>query len=142
MKRVCSLLSIAILFLGCTNVFPPKQFDDPTATIPATEIQLTKENSLWTIYDSDPNHLWNRTFGQFYRRTTKDGKEYGFDELDPLLWFDTTYLLHGESHQEALHVLDEFLTSHAERLIQDRLKRAMFQRDMWAVFDWRKGSFS
>ena len=33
-------------------------------------------------------------------------------------------------------MLDEFLTTHAENLISDPLKRAMFQRDMWAVFDW------
>jgi hypothetical protein len=32
--------------------------------------------------------------------------------------------------------LDEFLSSHAENLIENPLKRAMFQRDLWAVFDW------
>src|SRR5688572_22274510 len=80
--------------------------------------------------------LWNRVFRQFYRRTTEKGGVYGSDELDPLLWFDTTYLLEGNSHEQAIQVLDEFLRSHAENLIGDPLKRAMFQRDLWAVFDW------
>jgi hypothetical protein len=35
-----------------------------------------------------------------------------------------------------LAVLDEFLTQHAERLITDPLRRATFQHDLWAVFDW------
>jgi hypothetical protein len=52
------------------------------------------------------------------------------------LWFDTTYLLEGESYQQSIQVLDEFLTTHADNLIADPLKRAMFQRDLWAVFDW------
>jgi hypothetical protein len=33
-------------------------------------------------------------------------------------------------------VLDEFLASHGEKLIADPLRRAIFQRDLWAVFDW------
>ncbi|HKY53833.1 MAG TPA: hypothetical protein VJM08_05965, partial [Anaerolineales bacterium] len=57
-------------------------------------------------------------------------------ELDPLLWFDTTYLLEENSHPEAIQVLDEFLTTNAETLIRHPLKRAMFQRDLWTVFDW------
>lgn len=88
------------------------------------------------MYDPSPNHPWNRVFRQLYRRTTSDGNEYGSDELDPLLWSNTTYLLNGGSHQEAIRVLDEFLTTHAENLIRDPLKRAMFQHDLWAVFDW------
>jgi hypothetical protein len=45
-------------------------------------------------------------------------------------------LLAGPSHARALRVLDEFLQTHAENLIRDPLKRAMLQRDLWAVFDW------
>jgi len=33
-------------------------------------------------------------------------------------------------------VLDDYINSNAETLIRDPLKRAMFQRDLWAVFDW------
>ena len=133
MKKTVSLTLIAIALIGCTNNTQPPQI---TATPQATETIPISENPSWNVYAPDPDHIWNRIFRQFYRRTTADGKEYGLGELDPLLWFDTTYLLNGVSHQRAIRVLEEFLTTQAETLIDDPLKRAMFQRDLWAVFDW------
>ena len=111
----------------------PSHVTTTLQTVPASPIE---NKPVWSVYDADPTHLWNRVFRQLYRRTTLDGIEYGSDELDPLLWFDTTYLLNGGSHQQAVEVLDEFLSTHAENLISDSLKQAMFQRDLWAVFDW------
>lgn len=89
-----------------------------------------------TIFDSDPNHIWNRTYTCLFVRQSTDGKEYGADALDPLLWNNTQHLLTGDSHRRALACLDEFLRSHAERAVQNPLKRAILQRDLWAVFDW------
>jgi hypothetical protein len=103
-----------------------------TTAIPHT----TPRPSVWSVYDPDPDHPWNQVYRQLYRRTTKEGQEYGADELDPLLWFDTNYLLAGTSHLQTLRVLEEFLSTGAEDLIRDPLKRALFQRDLWAVFDW------
>ena len=88
------------------------------------------------IFDSDPHHIWNRTYGCLFVRKSADGAEYGADALDPLLWYETRHLLTGDSHRRALACLDEFLRSHAERTVQDPLKRAIFQRDLWAIFDW------
>jgi hypothetical protein len=88
------------------------------------------------IFDSDPDHIWNRTYGCLLVRPNRDGKEYGEDALDPLLWPATHHLLIGESHRRALACLDEFLNSHAERVLQDPLRYAILQRDLWAVFDW------
>ena len=88
------------------------------------------------VYDSDPNHLWNRLNKALFERTAPDGKHYGLDQLDILYWGRTTNLLSGASHQQALAVLDEFVNSHGERLIQDPLKKALLQRDLWALFDW------
>jgi hypothetical protein len=88
------------------------------------------------IFDSDPNHIWNRTHSCLFVRRSADGTNFGADTLDPLLWQQTQYLLTGDSHDRALTCLDEFLRSHAERAVQDPLKRAIFQRDLWAVFDW------
>src|SRR6185503_5616689 len=136
MSRIFIVLSIVIVLIGCTDNPQVEQSGYSIATAPINEVQPTTTESVWDVYDPDPDHIWNRMFRQFYRRTTKDGKEYGSDELEPLLWFDTTYLLNGNSHQQAIQVLDEFLTIHAENLIRDPLKRAMFQHDMWAVFDW------
>jgi len=88
------------------------------------------------IFDSDPNHIWNRTHDCLFVRQSAGGSDYGGDALDPLLWPGTQYLLTGDSHRRAVTCLDEFLHSHAERTVQDPLKRAVFQHDLWAVFDW------
>ena len=88
------------------------------------------------IYASDPDHLWNRLFRLFYVRHARDGQQYGGDELDPYLWWQTKYLLSGSSHDEALKLLDEFLGQHSETAVTDPLKRAFFQRDLLAIYDW------
>jgi hypothetical protein len=68
-------------------------------------------------------------------RTARDGTEYGLDELDPLVSPESTHLLRGPRHGQALAVLDEFLAGNGEKLIADPLRRALLQRDLWAVFD-------
>src|ERR1700691_3100812 len=96
----------------------------------------SQPQSAQAIYASDPDHIWNRLFRLFYVRHTGDGQQYGGDELDPYLWWQTKYLLSGSSHDEALKVLDEFLGHHSEREVTDPLKRALFQRDLLAIYDW------
>jgi hypothetical protein len=88
------------------------------------------------LFESDPQHISNRLYRGLYVRSTKSGDEYGFGDLDPLLWLDTNYLLTGPSHVEALRLLDEFSRAHAEEQIPDSVRRAVLQRDLWAVFDW------
>jgi hypothetical protein len=95
-----------------------------------------RSSDALTIFDSDPNHIWNRTYTCLFVRQSTDGNEFGADTLDPLLWDNTQHLLTGDSHRRALACLDEFLRSHAERAVEDPLKRAILQRDLWAVFDW------
>jgi hypothetical protein len=106
--------------------------DDPALIYFSTSSEAKK----WCLYDSDPNHIWNRLYRSLYMRATRDGREYGYDELDPLFWYSTKYLFSGPAYQQAIKTLDEFLDTHAERLISDPLKRAMLQRDLWAIFDW------
>jgi hypothetical protein len=88
------------------------------------------------LFHPDPRHVSNRLYLQLHVRTEPGGKESGFDALDPLLWSETNYLLIGNSHKRALELADEFLRTHAERQITDAAKRAILQRDLWAVFDW------
>jgi hypothetical protein len=88
------------------------------------------------LFNSDPLHVSNQLYRQLHVRTDPGGKEYGFDALDPLLSLETNYLLSGESHSRALVLADKFLRTHAERQISDPAKRAILQRDLWAVFDW------
>ncbi len=89
-----------------------------------------------TIFDPDPNHIWNRTYSCLFIRQDRSGAQFGADAPDPLLWAETHHLLTGDSHRKALACLDEFLAAHAERTIREPLKRAVFQHDLWAIFDW------
>ncbi len=59
-----------------------------------------------------------------------------------MLWQQSNHLLTQPSNGLALRALDEFLQTHAETLIQDPLKRAMLQSDLWAVFDWSVQEYS
>ena len=88
------------------------------------------------LYDADPNQIWNRVHDVLHVRTSSDGWRYGADDVDPLLWRSTKHLLTGQSHADALAVLDQFLASHGEQLITDPVRRAVFQHDLWRVFDW------
>ena len=89
-----------------------------------------------TLYDPNPAHIWNRLHATLFVRQAPSGAIYGQDSLDPLLWGFSTHLLEPKSHSHAVRILDEFLETHAENLIRDPVKRAILQRDLWAIFDW------
>jgi hypothetical protein len=88
------------------------------------------------IYDTDPGHLWNRLHATLFVRTAADGSSWGEDEPTPLFWPESKFLLTGDYHKHVLALLDEFLAKDGQNLIKDRLKQAVFQHDLWAVFDW------
>ena len=134
MSARASSVGMAILllsFLLCS--YRDGKSADATVNDPS---QSESGSPTRAIYASDPDHIWNRLFRLFYVRHTLDGQRYGGDELDPYLWWQTKYLLSGSSHDEALKLLDEFLGQHSERAVTDPLKRAMFQRDLLAIYDW------
>jgi hypothetical protein len=93
-----------------------------------------------TLYDNDPVHLWDRLHAALRVRETANDGLVGVDSVDPILWSNTKHLLAGESHRSAVAALDEFIANHGERLIDDPVKRAILQHDLWAVFDWTCGS--
>src|SRR6185295_7128064 len=80
-----------------------------SATTSSDHLLVTDDSGL---YDPRPDHIWNRLYRRFYIRTAGDGKEFGNDTLDPLLWATTKYLITGPSHQQAVTLLDEFLSTH------------------------------
>src|SRR5438105_890349 len=92
-----------------------------------------------TLYDSNPNHPWNRLHAALFARVAPDGHIFGLDQIDPLLWPESTHLLAGASYVQAIAALDEFLSTSADKLIQDPLRRAVLQSDLWAIFDWTTG---
>jgi hypothetical protein len=88
------------------------------------------------IYDPAPEYVWNRLYLALFVRTDAKGKQYGVDSLDPLYWSSTRHLLTGESETGGIRAMDQFLTGHGEKLVRDPLRRAVLQRDLWALFDW------
>jgi hypothetical protein len=103
---------------------------------PASLLGWESPEQTAAIYDQDPNHIWNRLRAAFYIRDDLRGSERVPDALDPPLWYHTKHLLTRPSHRRVLRILDQFLETHAENLIRDPVKRALLQRDLWAVFDW------
>jgi len=80
-----------------------------------------------TIYDPNPEHLWNRLYAAIAMRT-EDGTSYGADIAEPIRKpFDDP----GKLAQ----LLDEFLSNQGENRATGVLRRALFQNDIWAAFD-------
>jgi hypothetical protein len=120
----------AVLILSCgTGPRSPLCAESPRTGAKSEAKQVT-------IYDADPAHLWNRLHSALFVRTTVGGRSYGQDELDPLLWPKSKYLLAGDRHKRVVALLDEFLAKDGHKLIKDPLKRLLLQHDLWAVFDW------
>jgi hypothetical protein len=128
------ILAVLVWLVGCQAQAAPKKL--------AAEAKSLQSES---IYDPDPNHLWNRLFVTFYRQkivryADRDRKKtvaswVGPDVLDAPLGDHPRFLLDDEPFARCDAVLDEFLSQHGAERIRDPLKRAVLQRDLWAVFD-------
>jgi hypothetical protein len=92
-----------------------------------------------SVYHADPEHLWNRLNEALFVRIGPDGRAYGQDRLEPLLWPQSKHLLEERSRKRAVALLEEFLKDKGEKLVEDPLKRAVLQRDLWLVFNWLEG---
>lgn len=99
----------------------------------ATPTDDTKQTV--TLYSPDAEHPWNRLHAHFFVRRTERGNVVGQDTVDPLLWHDTTHLLEGKSHSQALKLLEE-LNAGGWKLCREPVKRAVLQHDLWRVWDW------
>jgi len=133
--RVCLLLFTALWTAGAHPAAPVEQQPAPPPMKPASETAPT-DCSTFLPYSSDPAHLWNRVHRRLLDRRDAAGKTWGCDEVDPLLWRESRHILTGDNYRETVRLLDEFTRTHAERLVRDPLRRAIFQHDLWAVFDW------
>ena len=92
-----------------------------------------------SMYQTDPEHLWNRLHEAMLVRIGPDGRAYGQDRLEPLLWLGSKHLLDEQSNKRVVALLEEFLRNKGEKLVEDPLKRAVLQRDLWLVFNWLEG---
>src|SRR5262245_16046629 len=101
-----------------------------------------KTASERSLYHADPEHLWNRLHKALFVRVGPDGRTYGRDRLEPLLWTGSKHLLEEKSNKRAVALLKEFLKNKGDKLVEDPLKRAVLQRDLWLVFNWLEGEHS
>jgi hypothetical protein len=107
---------------------------DPGST--TTAEPKDRELVRTTLHHHNHDHLWNRLHSALLIRVGPDGRAYGEDRLEPLLWLESDHLLKGKSADRAVAVLEEFVRAKGETLIEDSLKRALLQRDLWLVFNW------
>jgi hypothetical protein len=59
----------------------------------------------------------------------------GGDVIEFLAWPQTRYFSEPATGERVNRLLDQFLAARGETLITDPVRRAFFQRDLWAVFD-------
>lgn len=90
-------------------------------------------------FDTDPEHAANRVYRHLYSRTAADGEVYNLESLDPVFLPQSKFLMEGESHRQALALLDDFLKSQATLPLQGPLRRAVLQHDLWGVFGTSAG---
>jgi hypothetical protein len=100
MRAMVPFLGMGILLLSCFSSSHPQPRMTDTGQINLARNQ-SSDVPVRGIYAPDPDHVWNRLFRLFYVRHTRDGRQYGGDELDPYLWPETKHLLSGSSHDEA-----------------------------------------
>jgi hypothetical protein len=123
--RYSLCLVVPPLLLACSAADTPR---DPSPRQP------TADSAATTLFDADPQHPWNRLHRLLYARAMPDGKVYDQESLEPLFLPQSRFLTEGASYRQAIALLDEFLKEHAERRIRDPVRRAILQRDLWAVF--------
>lgn len=109
---------------GCRETSPAYGSGPPPAAIASTRSDS----------DEEARALSERLRRALLVRTAADGDEYGVRDLDPLLWPSSWHLLTSPRYDEIESMLTEL---DAQRLIpRDPLRRAMLERDLWAIFDW------
>lgn len=117
MKRIARYFA---MLLGCALLNQSASAQQPTSQ----------------LYGPTADHPWNQLHATLFIRTAGDGKQYGHDTVDPLLWGQSRYLLEPAVIQRAVSILDQIISQDAEKLMDDPLKRAVLQHDLWTVFDW------
>jgi len=89
-----------------------------------------------TLYDERPDHPWNHAHRVLFIRTDEEGREYGHDRANPPLFEDSRYLLQSPRYENAIEALEAVLESTSKISKQKPVERALFQHDMWLLYDW------
>jgi hypothetical protein len=146
MRKPCSSRQISLL-VGLILIAAGLCVSWVVSTTDTQVMAAPPDGNGMTLYDPDPKHLWNRLHQALHIRF-RDGdgdrdapvsadQKFDPNDLDPFFWDrHHPYLLSGPGHREVLTLLDEFLDKKGEGLVKEPLKRALLQRDLWALFDW------
>lgn len=89
-----------------------------------------------TLFDADPNHLWNRLYAALFLRTDVSQKVFYPDSGDLLFWTEMKHLRTEPSRGAAIRLLDEFVARPVESQPPAPLSRALLQSELWAAYDW------
>jgi hypothetical protein len=129
---VRNALALSLVLLGWTAGQMPPDISPPH---PVNRLQADGSCDVReAVFDRDPQHPWNRLHRLLYSRTTQDGKVYDQESLEPFLVPGSKFLTEGFSYRQVITLLDAFLKERGDERIKDPLKRAILQRDLWAVF--------
>ncbi len=107
-----TILPLAAAFGGPDPAPPPRPID-----------------ARFAPYSPDPDHPWNELHRVLFVREAREGGRR-VHTTDPLLYRGGSFLFAGESHQQAVALLDQF------KATGDPLRRLVLQRDLWAAFDY------
>jgi hypothetical protein len=114
-----SVRTVLFSLLSCSAAWPVE-------TTPA------RPTAPRALYDSNPDHLWNRIHHILFVATGHDGTEYGFDNA---VFRGNPLLFQADDDRKAGALLDELGTEKGANLIRDPIKRAILQHDLWTLFD-------
>src|SRR5262245_35453716 len=78
--------------------------------------------------------LLGRLHNVIFVRNDRDGKEIGADDLDPLVWPDSKYLLAEPRYGQFMALLNELTAADVGKMAS--ADRAIVQHDLWTIFDW------
>ncbi len=128
----CAIAILAIALSGSNSSSATPPVSEPPAP---TKAPASLSASQRAPYSADEKHPWNELHREFFVRTSRDGGQH-LHTTDPHLYRGGTWLLEGKSHETAIRLLDRFLASSSDRLIDHAAKRLMLQRDLWGAFDY------
>jgi RNA polymerase sigma factor (sigma-70 family) len=97
------------------------------------------EDALPRLAEPAPAPNSERVYRQFFTRIDQEGKLFDQELLEPPFAPTSKFLIDGESHRQALAVLDDFLKGQPAKKMTP-LQKAVLQRDLWAVLTTTAGS--
>lgn len=89
-----------------------------------------------TLYDKHPSHPWNHAHGVLFIRRDEEGNEYGHDQGNPPIFEESEYLLQSPRYEKAISALNTVIENKDIISKQEPVERALFQHDMWLLYDW------